>query len=280
MYAPPLPTRKREGRHDTKPPGRSTSILLGAEKPTADSECRPPAPESRPSSVRYREKSRAYCPYCDNASHFLNGCPNFKDLTKEQKEAWIRKNNRCWQCDRNNHASRCTLKALCKTCNRKHLLILHNLNERAVNTSAEPEPKEKGILYADRSVSSRRVLLTVSKVIIENGDASMETYTVLDDGSERTILLHAAAQQLNLKGQPEDLILCTVRQDQQVLHGAAVSFKISPVSHPHKKYLIQRAFTAERLGLTEHTYPVASLQKRYRHLAGLPLQQMDKVLIG
>ncbi len=285
MYAPPFPTRKREGRHDTKPLGRSTSILLGAEKPTVECECRAPAPESRPSSVRFREKSRAYCPYCDNASHFLNGCPNFKELTKEQKEAWIRKNNRCWRCGRNHHASRCTLKALCKTCNRKHLLILHDLNERAVNTSAETEPKEnsclvsttKGILYADRSVGSRRVLLKVSKVIIENGDASMETYAVLDDGSERTILLHAAAQQLNLEGQPEDLILRTVRQDQQVLHGAAVSFTVSPVSHPHKKYLIQHAFTAERLGLAEHTYPVASLQKRYRHLAGLPLQQIEKV---
>lgn len=65
----------------------------------------------------------------------------------------------------------------------------------------------KDILYVDHSVSSRRVLLKVSKVIITNGDASMETYAVLDDGSERTILLHAAAQQLNLKGQPEDSML-------------------------------------------------------------------------
>lgn len=117
----------------------------------------------------------------------------------------------------------------------------------------------------------------MSKVIIANGDASLETYAVIDDGSERTILLHAAAQQLNLRGQPGDLILRTVRQDQQVLHGEAVSFTVSSVSHPHKKYLIKHAFTAERLGLAECTYPVASLKKRYRHFSGLPLQQMDKV---
>ncbi|XP_042610577.1 uncharacterized protein LOC109111550 [Cyprinus carpio] len=155
MYAPPLPSKKREGRHDTKPPGRSTSILLGTEKPTVDSECRAHIPESRPSLAR------------------------------------------------------CTLKALCKTCNRKHLFILHDLNERALNTNAETDPKEnsclvsstKDILYADRSVGSRRVLLKVSKT-----------------------------QQLNLKGQPEDLILRTVRQDQQVLHGAAVSFTGGPAA--------------------------------------------------
>lgn len=145
-----------------------------------------------------------------------------------------------------------------------------------MNTSAEAEPKEnsclvsttKVIFYVDRSVTCRRVHLKVSKVFITNGDTSMET--VLDDGSERTILLHATAQQLNLKGQPEDLILRTVKQDQQVLHGAAVSFTVSPVSNPCKKFLIRGAFTAERLGLAEHTYPVASLQKKYRHLAGLP----------
>ncbi len=117
----------------------------------------------------------------------------------------------------------------------------------------------------------------MSKVIITNGDKSIEAYAVLDDGSERTILLHTAAQQLDLKGQPEDLILRTVRQDQQVLHGAAVSFTVSPVTNRHKKFPIQRAFTAERLGLAEQTHPVASLQKMYKHLVGLPLQQIDRV---
>ncbi|KAL0194586.1 hypothetical protein M9458_008158, partial [Cirrhinus mrigala] len=119
---------------------------------------------------------------------------------------------------------------------------LHDLNEQAVNTS-ETELKKNSCLVA----------------------------------AVETILLHTAAQQLNLKGQPEDLILRTVRQDQQILHGVAVSFTVLPVSHTHKKYLIQRAFTAERLGLAKHTYPVASSQKRYRHLAGLPLQQMDRI---
>lgn len=141
------------------------------------------------------------------ASHFLNGCLNFKELTKEQNEAWIHKNNQCWRCGRNHHASQCTLKVLCKTCNRKHPLILHDLNKRAVSASTVSEPPEnsclvsttKDILYVDCSASSSRVLLKVSKVIITNGDASLETYAVLGDGSEKTILLHACTQELNQK---------------------------------------------------------------------------------
>ena len=120
-----------------------------------------------------------------------------------------------------------------------------------------------------------QVLLKVSKVLLRNGDHTLETYAILDDGSERTILLPAAAQSLKLTGEPEDLILRTVRQDIRVLHGTAVS--ISPVDHPNKSFRIYRAFTADQLGLAEHTYPMKALQRKYKHLRSLPLQMINQV---
>lgn len=80
----------------------------------------------------------------------------------------------------------------------------------------------------------------------------MESYSVLDDGSETTILLHVAAHDLGFEGQPEDLHLRTVRQDLQVLHGAGVSFTLSPASQPCRVYQIKRAFMAKELGLAKH----------------------------
>ncbi|KAJ8009985.1 hypothetical protein DPEC_G00069850 [Dallia pectoralis] len=116
----------------------------------------------------------------------------------------------------------------CKTCNQRHLLVLHKVNERVpgkvenaestlattsclMNTASE-------VLFADRPPGGRKVLLKVSKVILSHGNQVMETYAILDDGSERTILLQGAAKQLGLKGQPEDLTLRTVRQELHVLH--------------------------------------------------------------
>lgn len=133
------------------------------------------------------------------------------------------------------------------------------------------------VFYVDRPVDSRKVLLKVSKVLIRNGDRVMESYAVLDDGSERTILLHEAAQRLSLKGEPEDLILRRVRKDQQVLHGAAVSFTVSPVSEPQKEFAIHGAFTVELLSLAKHTHHISALQQKYKHLMGLPLQPLNKV---
>lgn len=100
---------------------------------------------------------------------------------------------------------------------------------------------------------SIRVLLKVFRVILQHKCKSLDTYAMLDDGSECTILLSSAVQRLGLTGQSEDLALRTIKQDITKLHGTTVSFRISTPPQPHKSYLIERAFTAEPLSLAEHS---------------------------
>lgn len=190
-------------------------------------------------------------------------------------------NKRCWRCARVHQAAQCDLKKLCEVCQGKHLKILHEVNKRG---TSEP-PKERTclastnaeVLYLDRPSDSTGVLLKVIKVLLSHHHRTLETYAVLDDGSERTMLLPEAAKQLGLEGTPEDLSLWTIRQDVQTLRGACVSFCISPAARPKRSFSVTRAFTAQRLSLAEHSYPITSLQKKYKHLAGLPLQQFDRV---
>lgn len=223
-----------------------------------------------------------YCPYCDNGSHTLNSCANFQWLTLEQKERWIKYKNGCWRCGQDHHAKECNLKMRCKTCNRRHLMVLHDVSERIPERPEKPlDPTEAAnsvllntsseVLYVDWPATGRKVLLKLSKVLLRNGDRTIETCAILDDGSERTILLHAAAQQLGLKGQPEALTLRTVRQELQVLHGAAVSFNISPAAEPKRLYHIRGAFTAKQLSLAKHTHPVSALQHKFRHLGRIAI---------
>lgn len=56
-----------------------------------------------------------------------------------------------------------------------------------------------------------------------------------------------------------------------------MSFTVSPVSEPQKEFAICGAFTAELLSLAEHTHHTSTLQQKYKHLAGLPLQPLNKV---
>ncbi len=189
-------------------------------------------------SDRSQENPKKYCPFCDTVQHYMNQCSNFKLLTKEQIETWIRTDNRCWRCGQGHLSSRCTLKAKCKRCERRHLDVLHDVNPCSdTRSSGNLKMSEKTTsmlgpasqtLYLDRPTSSKQVLLKLSRVILQNGDMSLETYAVLDDGSERIILLNEAAQRLGLQGEIEDLALCTVRQEVHTIQVWGVCW---PVKH-------------------------------------------------
>lgn len=279
------PDSKRDRRKDSKF-GRLTTVLHGAEQ---SSSC-PTGPVFSSTSANPQGRVALPCPYCTNALHYLNQCTNFSQLTTEQRRDWVKKNRRCWRCGRCHQAAQCKLKARCKNCDGRHLEALHDLNIRPAivtpateNTSCLVSTANE-VLYLDRPSGSSQVLLKVTKVVLHNGEQAMETYAILDDGSERTMLLPAAAKELKLKGESENLALRTVRQDLRVLHGMSVSFSISPARHPQKTYRIRRAFTADQLGLAEHSQPVKTLQRKYKHLRGLPLQTLEcvhpMVLIG
>lgn len=279
--------QRKKWDKDRKAVKKTITVLHGAAHDTAPQTC----PTEIPVPPEALDKPKAYCPYCSNTLHFLDQCSNFKQLTKEQKTTWVKSNNRCWRCGRHHQATQCRLKVLCKTCQGKHLEALHEVNLRAPDhktaTGHVTGTKVKSsadVLYLDRCSGCNQVLLKVSKVLLRNGQHTLETYAILDDGSERTILLQDATQRLQLQGTPESLTLRTVRQGLRTLHGTSVTFKISPAGQPTKTFTIERAFSAGELGLAEHSYPVKPLQQRYKHLKKLPLQSFTNaqplLLIG
>nr|XP_055027021.1 uncharacterized protein LOC129416681 [Misgurnus anguillicaudatus] len=267
----------REQQRNPKPAQRFATVLHGSEhiKPLKD-------------VASKKEKPKKYCPFCNTVQHYFNQCANFKLLNQDQVECWLKSNQKCFKCGRDHRISECNLKAKCKKCDKIHLDILHDFHNKVkpdIPTSTENSclvSSEVETLYLDRPVASSKVLLKVTRVILRNGEKELDTYAILDDGSERTMLLHAAAQQLGLQKVPEDIALRTVRQDIRIVHGAAVSFSITAVTQPDKVYTIEKAFTAKELNLAKHTYPVKLLQRKYRHLQGLPippLQQAQPLLL-
>ncbi|XDV33330.1 hypothetical protein PO909_003765 [Leuciscus waleckii] len=220
---------------------------------------------------------KRFCPFCDSTEHYLSQCKPFAKLTTDQAKDWIRGNNRCWRCARTHHAAQCDLKKPCNLCQGKHLRPLHNVNvrssqedtvsaEKSCLTSSSPDR-----FYLDKPVVGTRVMLKVVPVHIHYEDRTLDTFALLDDGSERTILLPTAAKGLGIQGTPEDLPLHTVRQDIEVLHGSSISFQVSPSHKPQTSYKIEYAFTADRLNLSQQSYPVDQLQRKYKHLRGLPI---------
>lgn len=122
---------------------------------------------------------------------------------------------------------------------------------------------------------SPKVLLKVVKVKLSNKGKTFDTYAILDDGSERTMLLPGAAEHLGLEGEPEKLKPRTVRQQTETLEGRNVNLEISSASSPEKKFSIDSVFTSDMF--VEQSYPVDRLKQHYPHLQGLPLTPFSKV---
>lgn len=263
---------KPEGRQGK----RQTTILHGAKDAVKNPEVPVPCPSFK------GNKSNPYCAFCNTEEHHLSQCTAVSSLTKDQLTEWIKRNKRCWRCARPHQAAKC--RVTCKLCQGKHLQVLHDVNVRSPKELASTQAVDSrgtkattGVLYLDRPTEGSRVLLKVVRIRIHYGDQTIDTYAILDDGAERTMLLPASVEQFGVRGIPEDLLLRTIRQDIQTLNEASVSFSISSPLKPKTKYKITGAFTTARIGLSSHTYPMEQLRKNYKHLIGLLIQTLTNV---
>lgn len=162
------------------------------------------------------------------------------------------------------------------------LRVLHCISEQGPSILLVSSSPDR--IYLTHSSPTGRVYMKVVPVLLRNGNKSLKTYVILDGGAQRSIILQAETQHLDLKGREESLALRTIRHDVAHLRGASVDFEVSPQCRPEVKYTITGAFTVPRLALTDQSYPTAALQRRYHHLRGIPLPSFNKayplLLIG
>lgn len=99
----------------------------------------------------------------------------------------------------------CNLKKPCSDCGDIHLHVLHDVAQlRSINSQLRASESR---VYLTPSIASSKVLLKVVPVLLQNDSKSMETFAVLDDGAQRTMILPTAVQQLQLNGECETLAL-------------------------------------------------------------------------
>ncbi|XP_028301819.1 uncharacterized protein LOC114462917 [Gouania willdenowi] len=250
--------------------GKSQSVAVyhGAEPTQSNT-------PNKPTSFGGKKPFKVHCLFCDSKEHYISRCPSIKVKSTTELDRWITEGKRCWRCARTHTPESCNLKKPCSDCGDIHLQVLHNVAQCRA-TDLQPRASESRV-YLTPSITTSKVLLKVVPVLLHNNSNSVETFAVLDDGAQRTMILPAAVQLLQLNGESETLTLRTVRTDVTHLQGSKVNFQISSRANPRRQYKVQGAFTATGLDLVEQTYPVQMLQRRHSHLRGIPLQPFQNV---
>lgn len=265
----------------SKSGGQATTVMLQ----TDDSESEQSKTGKKKGTPPAKGKGKPACPYCKE-QHWLHFCDSFTKLSLQDKKEWIETNRRCWRCARDTHkAADCDLKKKCDECGRTHLRVLHEVNLRDkggtatsdADAAAEPDTDSAaspttGNYYIDPAYSgSAKVMIKIVRVHLHCRNKMLDTYAVLDDGSETTLLLASAANQLGLQGEEETLTLRTISRDPKTIEGERVSLQITPAHRPDKRFSVQGVFTSKHIRLAQYNYPVKQLQERFTHLKKLPL---------
>ncbi|XP_046577406.1 uncharacterized protein LOC124285249 [Haliotis rubra] len=226
--------------------------------------------EAKTSSVN---RAKPFCPYGISGDHFLNECPEFKKLSLSEISKWLGQ-NRCSRCGRNHKERECTLRKPCHICKQLHLTVLHDALQQ---TSSR-------VYYMDQPSHPALIMLKIVPVILHGPCSTVSTYAILDDGSMQTMILKSTAQQLQLTGKQDSILLTTISQESVHCSGQSVKLQISSADQPATRFDIDNAFTADNLCMSEYTYPIENMQQHWTHLENLPLPKINgavpSILIG
>ncbi|XP_067654470.1 uncharacterized protein [Haliotis asinina] len=275
------------GRFRRVPPRRNEPTMMTSFHTRSDS--RNPSTRAPTSSTVSTDETkmmtnfRAYCPYCSSSEHYLNSCKEFEKLSLDEIVRWMKEGNRCSKCARTHKPVDCTLRKVCHTCQELHLTVLHDAVKAQTN-KVYSVMTEKPAVYVDQPSKPCSVMLKVVKVVLHGPGGQMETYAVLDDGSQRTMILTSTAERPKLCGRTDEILLSTIWHESYRCTGKSVNLSISPGDSPQIQYPISNAFTSPSLCLSEYTYPVKDLQIRWPHLRDYPLPSIYNaqpvILIG
>ncbi|XP_033637433.1 uncharacterized protein LOC117298338 [Asterias rubens] len=272
------PSTDKKDKHFQKRNAPATAVFVTNETPTM-----PPSTNTTYSGQKGPNRPKAYCPKCNETTHYLNSCTEFKQLTTEQIINWIKEKNRCWRCGRSHKPENCTLKKPCNTCKEQHLTALHAAIQSGASKVYVTEAVTQA-LFIDQPSRPHHIMLKVVKVLLHGPGGMIETYAILDDGSMRTMILMPAVQALKLSGVEDNILLATVRSEPFLCAGKSVNLQVSPRDNSDVRYPINGAFAANNLCLSEYSYPVEALKKRWSHLRQIPLPPINKacplILIG
>jgi hypothetical protein len=245
------------------------------------------------SYVKRNEGSHAWkCPSCSGA-HGLLYCKGFAQKSFSERQKITRDNKLCDNCFRKGHyAKGCMDKGGCDVegCRRKHHSLLHppasyrpsgdRSDSRGVDTSSKPspvniehtEPKTSGQCTA--TSGSNRVCLRVVPIRVKSENTDIETYALLDEGSDVSLCTADLANKLGLKGVERNFSLNTVDREGSMKKGREVKLSVSSLNGD-KDIVMDKVWTVDRLPIAAKAIPKQSDVGKWPHLNGLRFPEIE-----
>ncbi|XP_037930980.1 uncharacterized protein LOC119665804 [Teleopsis dalmanni] len=149
-------------------------------------------------------KGNNNCKLCNVDRHPLYHCRKFLQFSPSQQLDWVKNQQLCFNCFRNDHVvNKCSSRS-CTKCNKKHNTLLHlevnNQTKQNIQPSSSGYNTAVTTATANTSTGHRDYVLLPTarvKIIASNGNTS-EVRALLDSGSQVNIVSERLVKRLNI----------------------------------------------------------------------------------
>ncbi|XP_030828101.1 uncharacterized protein LOC115919169 [Strongylocentrotus purpuratus] len=296
--------------------GRSSSVKVdksgGRPKPDTRRTTLTTQGKGEYKTLRQDRQPAKGCPCCTR-QHDLKECGIFKEKSFEERRKTVRKVGLCDNCFLPHHmAMGCMDRSNCeeKGCTRKHHTLLHPPSwEKAtqpqyrskednprgprdssgagnsVNTNhAIAEDNENVQGQCNSTFSTRRkVCLRVVPVKVAGNNKELETWALLDEGSDVSLCDERLVEELGVQGAHKEFQLTTINKAGLRRKGLEVSLTVKNVSDGESIDL-PKVWTVDKLPISKSCIPTDEDLNRWPHLRGVHLPRIDegevRLLIG
>ena len=216
------------------------------------------------------------CPLCSRP-HPLSSCETFKRKSYQERLELMFQKHICKNCHRPDHyAKGCAARRACERpgCQRKHHTLLHPPAETNGNQEGRSQPVSHQIsatiLNSATGAGRRRVCLRVVPVQVQGSRDGqiVETYALLDDGSDVSLCDRRLLDQLGLDGVQRRFTLTTLSSNDKEQSGLEVSLKASSLDG-NESLSLPRVWSVDRIPVSDGSIPMPDDVKRWPHLRDL-----------
>jgi hypothetical protein len=217
------------------------------------------------------------CPACNESpGHRLDFCNTFKRMLVNQRAAFVADNNYCFKClTRGHYGQDCRRPNMkCQTCEQTHHTLLHGADQQF--------PKKKGNISTDvfmiRTPQKNKlqpVLLTIVPVTVFKGTLSVDSYAILDPGSEATLATKSLAAKLRLSGKPIRIKFGNFNSSVE-MQSEIVSFILKTSNDIVEA---TEVFIVPQINLSCRKINWPLLKRNWSHLIDLDLPPVDTLLV-
>jgi len=235
----------------------------------------------KPPSDKY-PRGRLSCIYCKKA-HKLRECAEFRLIDIDSKLTVIREHEMCENCMNFRHvAENCRTNSCCEVsgCTGKHNTMFHR--DLGQNREYKNAP-DKYVAASESRCKQNQVSLRIVPVVVGTKSAQVETYALLDEGSDVTLCSDSLVKRLGVESKPCKFTLTTVNKSSQNMNGREVQLQVSALNGGQVIDL-QKVWSVKSLPISLQSLPDQSVTGKWKHLSGVHLPKIDvdkvELLVG